>query len=150
MYTSGRRHGGTVFGRFAAALCLVTVFLSCVATNHPVTLPSGLQYWTVIPGSGPRARPGDSVRIHETTTLVDGTLIYSTRTKGEPVTFVVGGSQVIAGVDLGVTGMKTGELRKLIVPPALSQRSTYPDNTPPDATLYYDIELVEIVHASTP
>jgi FKBP-type peptidyl-prolyl cis-trans isomerase len=41
--------------------------------------------------------------------------------------------------------MKVGERRKLVVPPSLSKRSSYPANTPPDATLYYDIELVEIV-----
>jgi len=41
--------------------------------------------------------------------------------------------------------MKVGERRKLIVPPSLSHRSVYPANTPPDATLYYDIELLEIL-----
>ena len=79
------------------------------------------------------------------TTLNDGTLIYSTRTSDRPVKFLLGGKQVIAGVDEGVTGMRVGEQRKLIVPPSLSKRSAYPPNTPPDATLYYDIELVEIL-----
>ena len=85
------------------------------------------------------------MRIHETTTLADGTLIYSTRTKNNPLKFLLGGNQVIAGVDEGVTGMRVGERRTLIVPPSLSKRSVYPANTPPNATLYYDIELVEIV-----
>lgn len=85
------------------------------------------------------------MRIHETTTLKDGTLIYSTRAKDKPLKFLLGGNQVIAGVDEGVAGMRVGERRKLIVPPSLSKRSSYPANTPPDATLYYDIELVEIL-----
>jgi len=85
------------------------------------------------------------VRIHETTTLKDGTLIYSTRTNGKPLKFWLGGNQVIAGVDEGVRGMRVGERRKLIVPPSLSKRSSYPANIPPEATLYYDIELVEII-----
>jgi FKBP-type peptidyl-prolyl cis-trans isomerase len=89
------------------------------------------------------------VRIHETTTLADGTLIYTTRTKNNPVKFRLGGNQVIAGVDEGVTGMKAGERRTLVVPPSLSKRLSYPENTPPDATLYYDIELVEIVPKSS-
>ena len=104
-----------------------------------------MQYEVVAAGRGERAQPGSSVRIHETTTLKDGTLIYSTRTSGRPLKFLIGGNQVIAGVDEGVRGMRVGERRKLIVPPSLSKRSSYPANTPPDATLYYDIELVEII-----
>lgn len=109
------------------------------------TTNSGLQIQVVTPGVGPSAQPGDLVRIHETTTLQDGTVLYTTRTKGSPLKFLLGGNQVIAGVDEGVRGMKVGERRKLIVPPALSKRSSYPANTPPGATLYYDIELMEIL-----
>ena len=110
-----------------------------------ITTKSGLQYQVIVEGRGTPAKAGDLVRIHETTTLKDGTLIYSTRTKDKPLKFLLGGSQVIAGVDEGVTGMRVGERRKLIVPPSLSRRSSYPANTPPDATLYYDIELFEIL-----
>ena len=110
-----------------------------------VTTPTGLKYQIRVAGCGPAALPGQAVRIHETTTLADGTVIYSTRAKNNPLRFLLGGHQVIAGVDEGVTGMQVGERRLLIVPPALSQRSAYPANTPPDATLYYDIELVEIL-----
>lgn len=95
---------------------------------------------------GDRApRSARSIRPHScTTTLADGTLICSTRAQNNPLKFLLGGNQVIAGVDEGVTGMRVGERRKLIVPPSLSKRSVYPPNTPPDATLYYDIELLEI------
>ena len=123
----------------------LVVFTSCVAPSRIVTTHTGLRYQTVAAGHGPAALPGQSVHIHETTTLADGTLIYSTRTKNQPLKFLLGGNQVIAGVDEGVTGMKVGERRKLIVPPSLSKRTSYPPNTPPDATLYYDIELVEIL-----
>jgi FKBP-type peptidyl-prolyl cis-trans isomerase len=57
----------------------------------------------------------------------------------------LGSNQVIAGVDEVLTGMRVGERRNAIIPPSLSKRSSYPANTPPDATLYYDIELVEII-----
>jgi FKBP-type peptidyl-prolyl cis-trans isomerase len=113
--------------------------------GKPITTKSGLQYEVVAKGRGEPAKAGASVRIHETTTLKDGTLIYSTRTTGKPLKFLIGGNQVIAGVDEGVRGMRSGERRRLIVPPSLSKRSSYPANTPPDATLYYDIELVEII-----
>ena len=66
------------------------------------------------------------------------------RTKNVPSKFLLGGSQVIAGVDDGVTGMRVGERRRLIVPPSLGKRSEYLANIPPDATLHYDNELLEI------
>jgi FKBP-type peptidyl-prolyl cis-trans isomerase len=136
------------------AVCSLLVCTSCVSPRRPVTTvsphrivttESGLSYQVVVAGNGPAARPGQAVRIHETTTLADGALIYSTRTKNTPLKFLLGGHQVIAGVDEGVTGMRVGERRKLTVPPSLSKRSVYPANTPADATLYYDIELVEIL-----
>lgn len=136
-------------------LCGWSVCTSCVATKktalsvspkRPVITSTGLSYQIITEGTGATALPGQTVRIHETTTLADGTLIFSTRTNNRPLQFLLGGNQVIAGVDEGVTGMRVGERRKLIVPPALSKRSSYPANTPPDATLYYDLELVEIVN----
>lgn len=126
-------------------LCLLAAFNSGAQSSKTNTTKSGLQYEVVVEGRGQVAQPGSHVRIHETTTLKDGTLIYSTRSKGNPLKFVLGGNQVIAGVDEGVRGMRIGERRKLIVPPSLSKRSTYPSNTPPEATLYYDIELIEII-----
>ncbi len=118
-----------------------------VASPHPAVITkTGLRYQVVTEGNGAIVMTGQTVRIHETTTLVDGTVLYSTRPNNRPLKFLLGGNQVIAGVDEGVLGMKVGEHRKLIVLPALSKRSNYPANTPPDAILYYDIELVEIVN----
>ncbi len=124
---------------------IAALFASCVASNPFVTTATGLRYSIVSDGKAPSARPGQTVRIHETTTLPDGTLIFSTRTQNKPLKFLVGGNQVIAGVDEAIVGMKVGERRKLIDPPALSVRSSYPSNIPPDAILQYDLELVEIV-----
>lgn len=131
--------------RVVMMLGVVAAFSSGAQPGKTVTTKSGLQYVVVTEGRGQGAKPGSPVRIHETTTLKDGTVIYSTRPKGNPLKFVLGGNQVIAGVDEGVRGMRVGERRKLIVPPSLSKRSTYPANTPPNATLYYDIELIEIL-----
>jgi FKBP-type peptidyl-prolyl cis-trans isomerase len=137
------------------ALCGLSLCTACVSTKNtatsvspqrPISTRTGLRYQIIVEGIGPTAMPGQIVRIHETTTLSDGTIIYSTRTNNRPLKFLLGSNQVIAGVDEGVTGMKVGERRKLIVPPSLSKRSSYPANTPPDAILYYDIELVEIVN----
>ncbi|MES3035318.1 MAG: FKBP-type peptidyl-prolyl cis-trans isomerase [Gemmatimonadota bacterium] len=95
-------------------------------------------------GSGAVAVAGQRVTIHETTTLPSGGLIYSSR-GGAPITFRLGANQVITGVDEGVTGMRVGERRLLVVPPSLSRRAAYPANTPPDSTLHIDVELLAIV-----
>ena len=102
-------------------LCALAVCTSCASPGKTVATKSGLQYRIIAAGKGPAALPGQSVRVHETLTLADGTLIYSTRTKNNPVKFLLGADQVIAGVDEGVTGMRVGERRKLVVPPSLQR-----------------------------
>ena len=117
-----------------------------VATDAPSTVRtrSGLVYSVVVQGTGPVASPGQTVSIHETLTLRDGRLIFTSRGK-DPVKFLLGGNQVIPGVDEGVTGMRVGERRKLQVPPALDGRTFDPRFIPPEAIRHYDIELVEIL-----
>lgn len=116
---------------------------ACVAPSRVVTAPSGLQYRVLKSGSGAPALSGQQVSIHETTALPNGTLIYTSR-NGNPIKFRLGAKQVITGVDEGVTGMRVGERRLLVVPPTLSRRTGYPANTPPDSTLHIDVELVQI------
>ncbi len=82
--------------------------------------------------------------VHESVTFPDGRVFYSTRDMGQPIRFQLGAGQVIDGVDEGVTGMRIGERRQLVVPPNLSQRTAYPDGLSPDDILHYDIELIAI------
>ena len=89
--------------------------------------------------------PGQRVTIHETLTLPDGKLLFSTRAKNEPVTFQLGANQVIPGVEEGVTGMRVGERRELRVTPALDGRQFDPAFIPPNAIRHYDIELIAIL-----
>lgn len=105
---------------------------------------TGLTYQVLVIGTGAVARVGQYAVIHETTTFVNGKVIYSSRAKGVPVTFLLGAKQVIAGVEEGVIGMRVGERRLVNIPPALSQRKEYPADTPKDSTLRIDIELIEI------
>ncbi len=126
------------------SLLAATVLLSaCLSPSRLRTTSSGLRFEVLAQGSGPAARTGQRVTIHETTTLPSGGLIYTSR-GAAPITFQLGAKQVIDGVDEGVTGMRVGERRRLIVPPTLSRRTGYPANTPPDSTLHIDIELVQI------
>ena len=106
---------------------------------------SGLVYEVVQQGTGAIAEPGQTVLIHEILT-VDGKRIFSSRDKNSPVKFLLGGKQVIPGVDEAVTGMRVGERRKAIVPPALDGRTFDPAFIRHDADRHYDIELVGIVN----
>ena len=141
--------------RVAIALILLGSTLNAKQTNAPTTgtanaanqtkTKTGLIYETVAQGAGAIAKRGDKVRIHETLSLPDGRVIFNSREKDRTVTFILGGNQVIPGVDEGVTGMRVGERRRLLVPPSLDGRKFDPSFIPPDAIRHYDIELVEIV-----
>jgi FKBP-type peptidyl-prolyl cis-trans isomerase len=122
---------------------LLTVAAGCASSKRSITTPSGLTYTVLKKGSGPVARAGQHVLIHETTSFTDGRVFYTTR-NGPPLRFLLGGGQVIAGLDEGVTGMRVGERRSMIVPPKLSRRSSYREGLSPEDTLHYDVELVGI------
>jgi FKBP-type peptidyl-prolyl cis-trans isomerase len=96
-------------------------------------------------GTGPAAKTGDHVFVHYVGTLTDGTKFDSSRDRGEPFDFTLGGGQVIKGWDQGVVGMKKGGIRNLTIPSELGYgKNGSPPKIPPDATLKFEIELLEI------
>jgi peptidylprolyl isomerase len=110
-----------------------------------ITTKSGLQYTVLKAGSGEAAKPGQQVAIYESMGYLSGKQFYSIEKPAPPIEFTLGKKQVIDGVDEAVTGMKVGEIRKLIVPPALSKRNEYPGYLSKDSTLLYKVELVKIL-----
>jgi peptidylprolyl isomerase len=106
---------------------------------------SGLYYEVLEEGSGETVAPGQTAVVHYTGWLPDGTKFDSSRDRGEPFSFGVGGGQVIAGWDEGVGGMAIGEQRKLVIPPDMGYGATGAGGViPPNATLVFDVELLEI------
>jgi FKBP-type peptidyl-prolyl cis-trans isomerase FkpA len=99
-----------------------------------------------IEGKGPQANAGDHVYVHYTGTLAsDGSKFDSSRDRNEPFDFVLGQGAVIKGWDTGVAGMKKGGKRKLTIPPHLGYgASGAPPKIPPNATLKFDVELIDI------
>ena len=115
-----------------------------VADDGMTTTPSGLQYRDDAVGDGPEARAGQTVSVHYTGTLLDGRKFDSSRDRGQPFQFHLGGGQVIQGWDEGVAGMKVGGRRTLVIPPELGYGSRAIGPIPPDSTLQFDVELLGV------
>lgn len=97
------------------------------------------------PGKGSAAKTGDTVRVHYVGRLLSGTKFDSSLDRNEPFEFTLGQGQVIKGWDEGVVGMKKGGKRRLTIPSEMAYGKVgSPPKIPPDATLEFDIELLEI------
>ncbi len=110
-----------------------------------VTTPSGLKYEVIVEGDGETPQKGQTVTVHYTGTLEDGTKFDSSRDRNQPFQFTIGVGQVIKGWDEGLSTMKVGDRRKLIIPPELGYGSSGAGGViPPDATLIFDVELLGV------
>jgi FKBP-type peptidyl-prolyl cis-trans isomerase len=110
-----------------------------------VTTPSGLKYIELAEGTGATPQTGQTVVVHYTGTLEDGTKFDSSRDRKSPFSFKIGVGQVIKGWDEGLSTMKIGDRRQLIIPPELGYGARGAGGViPPNATLIFDVELLEI------
>lgn len=96
-------------------------------------------------GAGQEAKAGDTVEVHYTGTLLDGSKFDSSLDRGQPFSFPLGAGMVIKGWDQGVAGMKVGEKVKLTIPAELGYGAMgYPPVIPANATLIFEVELLGI------
>jgi FKBP-type peptidyl-prolyl cis-trans isomerase len=110
-----------------------------------ITTTSGLRYEDLAPGAGQSARSGDTVEVHYTGWLTDGTKFDSSHDHNRSFSFQLGAGRVIRGWDEGVAGMKVGGRRKLVIPAALGYgRRGAGGVIPPDAELTFEVELLGI------
>ena len=96
-------------------------------------------------GHGAVAQAGQTVSVHYTGTLTDGSKFDSSLDRGQPFSFKLGAGQVIRGWDQGVAGMKVGGRRKLTIPPDLAYGAAgFPPVIPPNSTLVFEVELLGV------
>lgn len=133
------------------AVLLLTAFLvvpQMSDAQETITTSSGLNYIDTKPGDGPAAKAGQDVVVHYTGWLykdgAKGDKFDSSVDRGQTFSFPLGAGRVIRGWDEGVAGMKPGGQRTLIIPPALGYGAAGAGGViPPNATLLFEVELIE-------
>ncbi len=113
------------------------------------TTSSGLQFEDTINGTGDLAESGQHVTVHYTGWLysngVKGNKFDSSKDRGDPFKFYLSQGQVIRGWDEGVVGMRVGGTRVLVIPPELGYGAHGAGGViPPNATLIFEVELIDI------
>jgi len=112
------------------------------------TLPSGLQVEMLEAGEGASPGPADKVRVHYKGTLIDGTVFDSSYDRGQPAVFGLNG--VIPGFSEGIQRMKPGAKHKLYIPADIAYGAQGRPGLPPNSTLIFEVELLEVQPAAAP
>ncbi|MDB9303910.1 FKBP-type peptidyl-prolyl cis-trans isomerase [Nodularia spumigena CS-591/12] len=122
-----------------------TLIASNTMSDNVVTTPSGLKYIELEEGTGATPERGQTVVVHYTGTLENGNKFDSSRDRNSPFEFKIGTGQVIKGWDEGLSTMKVGGRRQLIIPSELGYGSRGAGGViPPNATLLFDVELLGV------
>ncbi len=128
----------------AATAPATPTYPGAVVDGAGTVTASGLKYYDMVVGDGAQpSGPTTRVTVHYSGWLTDGTKFDSSVDRGRPSTFALNG--VIDGWTEGVGSMRVGGKRKLVIPPDLAYGPSGRPSIPPNATLIFDIELLEIV-----
>jgi len=115
------------------------------ADGKKIETPSGLRYVDIVEGEGPQPKKGQLVFVHYTGWLEDGTKFDSSLDRNEAFSFRIGAGRVIRGWDEGVATMKVGGKRRLTIPSRLGYGARGAGGViPPNATLVFEIELLQV------
>ena len=118
--------------------------LDAVAKGYAET-PSGLRYEILQKGEGKKATKGANVSVHYKGQLLDGTVFDSSYKRKQPIDFPVGVGQVIAGWDEGIQLLKVGDKARFVIPSSLAYGESGAGGViPPNATLIFDVELMDV------
>ncbi len=145
----------TVFASFAVAgwvavasadVSVQVAPATMAPTAKPVATKSGLKYYEMLLGAGPKAELKKKVRVHYTGWLTTGKKFDSSVDRDQPFEFQLGVGQVIKGWDEGVAGMKVGGKRQLHIPAELAYGTRgFSDLIPANSPLIFEVELLEVL-----
>ena len=119
-----------------------------VADTDYITTATGLKYFDFVVGSGPVAEVGDTLFVDYTGWFDDGETIFDTSVHipgRSPIRVIIGTTNVISGWTEGLQGMQKGGQRQLVLPPSLAYGSTGSRSIPPNSTLIFEVEVVEML-----
>ena len=106
---------------------------------------SGLRYQILQKGSGVKAEKGKTVSVHYKGQLTDGTVFDSSYKRNQPIDFALGTGQVISGWDEGIQLLQVGDKARFVIPSNLGYGARGAGGViPPDATLIFDVELMDV------
>jgi FKBP-type peptidyl-prolyl cis-trans isomerase len=108
------------------------------------TLESGVKVHVLRRGLGEGCKKGEKITVHFKGSLLDGGVFDDSRARQQPFSFWVGEGQVVEGLDEGLLGAAEGELRVLTIPPNRGYGSDRKPNIPPNSTLIFEVELLDI------
>lgn len=112
--------------------------------NNFQTTESGLKFQDEVVGTGAEAKSGSTVTVNYLGTLTDGTKFDSSYDRNTPFSTQIGVGAVIKGWDEGIVGMKVGGKRKLVIPPSLGYGEQDLGTIPPNSTLVFEVELLDV------
>ncbi len=113
--------------------------------NSNAAMPqTGVETQDIVVGEGAAALPGDTLTVHYVGTLLDGKVFDSSRDRNTPLSFTLGVGQVIRGWDEGFSGMQVGGKRLLIVAPDYGYGEQGVGAIPPNSTLIFEVELLDV------
>jgi len=131
--------------KYSAFLFIVAVLCGGCGKKKTLVTENGMKYEIIKEGTGPSPKRGDSVTVHYTGWLEDGTKFDSSHDRNQPFTFKLGVGQVIQGWDDGVATMNVGGITKFFIPPELGYGSRGAGGViPPNANLIFEVELLSI------
>ena len=143
------------------SVCLLSIYTSKLeaqtrrartprSASGAITTPSGLTYLITKKGTGPQLKAGDTVVLNYTGTLTNGTKFDSSYDRNEPLAFKLGTGRVIKGYDEGLAKLRVGDHAILVIPGKLAYGPKgIPNVIPPDATLIFVIEVLEVKASSS-
>lgn len=109
------------------------------------TTAHGVKYETIREGTGPELKPGQAARVQYEGKLENGKVFDTTYRNGQPRVLTIDAATLIKGWAEALPGMKVGEIRKLVVPPEQAYGAQGTAIIPPNSTLYFEVELVDIL-----